>query len=251
MTGSVTHLWRHPIKSHGRESINIVALEAGKTMPWDRHWAVSHDNTKYAGSGWGSCQNFMIGTRTPGLAGLWAELDENTARVSLRHEALGAFEFAPDNAEDVQQFLAWLAPLLPQGRAQPKEIVNARDRGMTDTDYPSISIMNQSSHRAVAQKLGQPLEIERWRGNIWLDGLAPWEEFDWIGKHVQIGATVVEIREPIKRCMHTTANPKTGQRDADTLGALNSGWGHQDFGVYGVVVQGGTVTIGDLARIST
>ena len=46
--------------------------------------------------------------------------------------------------------------------------------------------------------------------------------------------------------MATTANPETGVRDADTLGALNS-WGHQDMGVYGIVQTGGLMSLGDSA----
>ena len=33
MTGLVSSLWRHPIKSHGRESLDAVTLIAGQTMP--------------------------------------------------------------------------------------------------------------------------------------------------------------------------------------------------------------------------
>lgn len=249
MTGTVTQLWRHPIKSHGREALKAVTLTPGQALPWDRFWAVQHDQSKHEGDGWASYQNFMIGTRTPGLAGLWAELDEDARKVSLRHEKLGAFQFHPDDYLEASQFLAWIAPLLPENRAQPRRIVTAGTRGMTDTSYASVSIMNESSHRAVAQKLGRPLEPERWRGNIWLDGLAPWEEFDWIDKKIRIGGAVLAVHERIERCMHTTANPKTGLRDADTLGALRNGWDHQDFGMYAEVIEGGDIALGDKAQV--
>ena len=39
---NVAALWRHPIKSHGREALQTVALTAGQTMPFDRTWAVMH-----------------------------------------------------------------------------------------------------------------------------------------------------------------------------------------------------------------
>ena len=44
--------------------------------------------------------------------------------------------------------------------------------------------------------------------------------------------------------MATAANPKTGKRDADTLGALEH-WGHQDFSVRAEVKQGGLIRKGD------
>lgn len=244
MAGAVTQLWRHPIKSHGREALGSVTLVAGEAMPWDRFWAVQHDQSKHDGEGWAECMNFMIGTRTPGLAGLWARLDENTRRITLTHTKLGEMTFRPDDYLEASQFLAWIAPLIPEDRAQPRRIVSAGPRGLTDSDFPSVSIMNESSHRAVSQKLGRPIEVERWRGNIWFDGLAPWEEFDWIGKTVRVGETLLKVQDRIERCLHTAANPKTGVRDADTLSALREGWDHQDFGVYAEVIEGGEIALG-------
>ena len=100
------------------------------------------------------------------------------------------------------------------------------------------------AHRAVEQRLGKPLSIHRWRGNIWLDCEAPWEEFDWMDRDVQIGECILTVRERTDRCMATAANPKTGKRDADTLGALEH-WGHQDFSVRAEVKQGGLIRKGD------
>lgn len=245
--GTVAELWRHPIKSHGRESLAAVDLFAGRCVPWDRHWAVTHDVSLFDGSGWASCQNFMLGTRTPKLAGIWAELDEERGIVTLRHADIGSLTFDPNT--DAAAFLDWVAPLCPADRAVPQDIVKADGRGMTDTTYPSVSIMTFASHKAVEDALGQPLEIERWRGNIWLDGPEPWDEFEWIGKTIRIGEAVLEIRDPIKRCMHTTSNPVTGERDADTLGTLNNTFGHQNFGVYAVVTKDGHVAIGDKAEV--
>lgn len=246
---TVATLWRHPIKSHGREALETVTLTEGQTMPWDRTWAVTHDATKHEGDGWSSCRNFMIGTRTPGLAGLWASMDEATRTLTLRHARLGALTFKPDDPDDANRFLTWVAPLAEGSSVRHSQIVAAGARGMTDTSSPTISIMSNASHAAVSARLGGKLEQERWRGNIWLDGLAPWEEFEWVGKHVRIGEAEFEITKPIERCRHTEANPKTGERDADTLGALNDHFGHQDFGIYALVTKSGTITIGDTAEV--
>jgi GTP-binding protein len=51
--------------------------------------------------------------------------------------------------------------------------------------------------------------------------------------------------EPIGRCRATEANPDTGRRDANTLAALEDGWGHTRFGVYAMVRKGGRVAVGD------
>lgn len=248
---TVAALWRHPIKSHGREAIETVALTQGQTMPWDRHWAVTHEACKFNADDprWVMCRNFMIGVATPGLAGIWAELDETTGTVTLRHDAIGQLSFRPDDPAEWGGFLNWVQPLCPADKRQPTGIVSVPDRGMTDTPYPTISIMNTASHAAVEAQIGHPLESARWRGNIWVDGLPAWQEFDWTGRTIRIGDAEFDVQEPIRRCMATAANPHTGVRDADTLGALRDGWDHQHFGVYAIVSKSGKITRNDKVEV--
>ncbi|MCA0905733.1 MOSC domain-containing protein [Ruegeria marisrubri] len=244
MSGTVSSLWRHPIKSHGREALSQVTLIPGQTMPGDRVWAVAHEAAKIDGSEWVPCFNFSRGSKAPQLMAISAELQGD--RVTLRHPQRPDLGFAPDTEQEA--FLDWVKPLMPADRAASARIVRVPGRGMTDSDFPSISLCNMASHRAVEQKLGQTLSIVRWRGNIWFEGLPLWDEFDWLGQDVRIGEAVLRVRERITRCMATTANPETGERDADTLRALNS-WDHQDFGVYAEVVQGGEIRVNDKVQV--
>ena len=245
----IAAIWRHPIKSHGRESLASVLLSAGQALPWDRRWAVVHDNAHVDMENpvWVPCQNFMIGTRIPALAGIWAALDEETGKVTLRHVDLGALTFDPDT--ETPAFLDWVAPLCAVDRAMPTGIINLGTRGATDTDYPSVTVMNMASHRAVETAMGQPLETERWRGNFWVEGLPAWQERAWIGHHVRIGSAVLLVREDVRRCQHTAANPVTGQRDADTLGTLEQNFGHRNFGVNAEIVESGLVNLDDKVEL--
>lgn len=247
----VAALWRHPIKSHGREALERVTLTQGQTMPWDRVWAVTHEATKFNDTEprWMHCRNFMVGARTPGLVAIWATLDEQTRRITLRHNDLDELEFCPDNLDDNARFLTWVKPLCPDNRDGPVSIVSVEGRGMTDSAFPSISIMNTASHTSVVEALGTDIETARWRGNIWLDGLTPWEEHDWVGKKIRIGTTTLKVRERIKRCIVTDTNTITGVRDTATLNTLNAEFGHQDFGVYAEVIQSGDIFLGAQAEL--
>lgn len=244
MSGTVSSLWRHPIKSHGVESLQQVTMTPGQTMPGDRVWAVAHDASKADGSEWVSCANFSRGAKAPQLMAISAQLQDNS--VTLRHPDRPDLSFDPDTEQDV--FLDWVKPLMPEDRAASARIIRVPGRGMTDSAFPSVSLCNTSSHRAVEQKLGRELSVTRWRGNIWFDGLPLWEEFDWLGRDLRIGEVVFRVRERITRCLATTANPETGERDADTLGTLKT-WGHQDFGVYAEVLQGGLIRTGDTVQL--
>lgn len=245
MTGRVTDIWRHPIKSHGREAMDRVTLSAGQTLPWDRVWAVAHEASKADGDHWVPCANFSRVAKAPQLMAMTAELDESSETITLRHPQRPDLTMSPDR--DGAAFLEWVKPLMPADRAQSTRIVRARERGMTDSDFASVTLCNMSSHRAVEQKMGRALSIHRWRGNIWMDGLSPWEEFDWIDREVQIGSAVFKVRERTTRCAATTANPDSGIRDADTLAALDS-WGHRDFSVRAEVVRSGEIALGDIVR---
>ena len=247
MTVSVSEIWRHPIKAHGREALDQVELIAGKTMPWDRTWAVAHEQANCEGGQWASCANFSRGAKAPGLQAINARLDEAARQVTLTHPDLPELTFRPD--EEADRFLDWVAPIMPEDRAASARIVTASDRGMTDTDFASISLLNSATNREISEQAEQNLSMQRWRGNIHLTGLDPWEEFSWIGKKIRIGSTTLIIREPITRCMATTANPETGLRDADTLAALRTGWSHQDFGIYGEVLVSGKMSRNDEVRI--
>ncbi len=240
-------LFRYPLKSHGREALTSVPLRAGMTLRWDRTWAVAHDASTADGSEWVSCRNFSIGSKAPKLMAINASLNEQTETLTLTHPERPTLVFNPNSYAD--EFLEWVAPLVPQNRACPNRILRLPiDRGFTDSDFPSVTICNHASHRAVEAQLGAPLSINRWRGNIWLDGAAAWDEWDWIGRDLCIGDAVLRIRERTERCMATTANPETGVRDADTLGALTH-WGHKDFSVRAEVITSGQVAIGDAWEI--
>ena len=243
MTAQLAHIARHPIKSHGREDLATVHLSAGQGLPFDRQWAVAHDAARLV-PGWNACVNFARGAKAPALMAVSARLHADTATITLTHPAKPDLTFQPDDTADLERFLDWVRPLNPPDRAQPVQIVTG-GRAMTDTDFASVSIFGLASNTALSTILGQDLSPQRWRGNLWIDGLEPWAEFEWIGKTVQIGTAVLQVVERITRCRATMANPQTGLIDADTLGALNTSFGHQDFGVYARVIQSGQIAVGD------
>jgi hypothetical protein len=247
MTGRLTHIWRHPIKSHGREALETVKLRPGETLPWDRAWAVTHENTKADGSTWMPCANFSRVAQVAALQAIEAEFDETREQITLTHPDMPTLTFRPDEAPE--GFIPWANKLMPEGRPKSSQLVRARKRGMTDTEFASVSILNVASNSDLGQRLGRDLSLKRWRGNIILDGFEPWEECNWIGKTLQIGSVLFCIREPIGRCQATSVDPQTGRRDMDMVANLRTEFGHTNFGVYATVETAGDVSIGDLAQV--
>lgn len=247
MTPRVAAIWRHPIKAHGRERLGETTLVTGQTLPGDRIWAVTHEASKAEPGEWSRCVNFTRAAGSPALMAITSESLPD-GRITLRHPERPDLTFDPAN--EGACFIDWVTPLMPEGRAAPVNLIPApADRGLTDSRMPSLSIFGMASHEAVGTHLGQDLSTERWRGNLILDGLSAWSEFDWVGRDIAIGEAVLSVRQRIERCLATASNPETGHRDADTLGALDAILGARDFGIYAEVTGGGRVAEGDKVRV--
>ena len=243
MSARLAGIWRHPIKALGREGLDAVTLEPGRTLPFDRAWAVAHEAARLKGEGWQPCTNFSRGASAPALMAVEARLDEAAGTVTLTHPDRPEITVDPD-AEGAA-LVEWARPLVPEGRAAPVRVVRASGQGLTDAGDPWLSLHTLASHRAVEEAVGRPLSVHRWRGNLWLEGAEPWEEATWIGRTLRLGEAELRVVEPIVRCRATEADPATGRRDADTLGALRRLRGEEAFGVYAEVVRGGRVGLGD------
>ncbi|PIE11619.1 MAG: molybdenum cofactor biosysynthesis protein [Rhodobacterales bacterium] len=245
MTGHLVQIWRHPIKAIGRERVASAHLEPGQSLPFDRFWAVAHDAARLEDGPWHHCRNFIRAAGSPALMAVEARLDERAETVTLRHPDRPQITLHPER--DADALIDWVRPLVAEGRPGPAQVLRAGPRGMTDSGTAGVTIANLASHRAIEQKLGRPLSIHRWRANLWIDGLAPWEEFDWIDKEITIGSTRFEVYGRTGRCRATESNPETGLRDADTLGTLKS-WDHQDFSVKARVVTAGDIREEDIVQ---
>jgi hypothetical protein len=249
MTGAVrlSAIVRHPVKSIGHEEIARAALQAGRALPFDRVWAVAHEAAKVAPghAEWAAKMNFLRGVAGPELMAITAVSQPDSRRVTLRHPRAGALTVELDRPEEVARLIGWLRPLWPDTRPAPAFVLAVPGQAMTDMPDPFLSVLNLATNRELGRRMGLDLSIHRWRGNLWVEGLEPFGEFGLVGRRLRIGGAVLEVRQKITRCRATCVDPATGREEGDTLAALNAHWGHQDFGVYATVVEGGEIAAGD------
>lgn len=239
---TLNQICRHPIKSFGEEVIDRVLLTAGAHMPGDRVWAIAHSASAYkaASPTWERSRNFVIQTLHPKLAQMTVAL--NDGAVTLTHPDLGAITARPE--DDAEALTQWLSPIV-EPSAPPPFVVAKAPVGMTDFEHTHISIGSTSSLNALEGMAGAPLARIRFRMNLWLDGLEPWVEQDWIGKEIAVGRVRLRVIEPCKRCNATNANPNTGVRDTDLPRLLHGEFRHMNFGVYAQVTTSGEIATGD------
>jgi uncharacterized protein len=247
--GRVAHLVRHPVKSGGYESLDRVTLAPDAAFPFDRVWAVAHAAARLTEPlAWVPKLQFLRGWGSPDLMAVSCVSDPDARAVTLSHPGRPTETFRPDDPADAERLINWVRPLWPENRPEPARVIAVPGHAMTDMEQPYISINSLSSLADLSRRMGQDLSIHRWRGNIWVEGWEPWAEFDLVGKEITIGSVRFQVAQVIGRCRATGANPETGHQDADTMGALERHYGHTDFGIYGRVIEGGPVSLGDEVR---
>lgn len=238
----IAQIWRHPIKGIGAEPLDSALLSADRPLPGDRAWAMLTGDARDTGA-WQRCNTFARGCNGPQLMAITAKTEGEV--IHLDHPTAGPLAVTP--ATDGQALIDWLTPLWPAERPALSGLIAAPPEGMSDASYACVSILGTASLKALSQACGTALDPRRFRGNIWLDGLTPWQELDWPGQRLQIGDVVFEVVEKIDRCRATETNPETGARDVNTLQVLRKAFGHIDFGVKARVVTGGSIALGQKA----
>lgn len=97
----------------------------------------------------------------------------------------------------VQDFDKHLIFYLPRrdGISVVRVLYSVRDGRSTGghfMDKPDnvVSLINLATVRSLKQKWGCEIDPLRFRANLYIDGIRPWEEFDWIGSDILLGGAV-------------------------------------------------------------
>ena len=241
MTATLAHIWRHPIKGIGSEALQEVGLTPDEAVVGDRKFALLNaggENT----DAWQPRRNFVQVASGPSLAAVRANSTKDG--VVLTHPDRDPIEIRPET--DAGELSQWVGDLWPDKNHPPVRLVEGPKQGMTDVPFASVSIGNLASLRALSQKAGTDIDMRRFRINLWLDGLAPWEEIDLLSREtLTIGSATLTPVEPIERCRAPDASPTSGLRDIGMLQTLRDGWETRDFGIYATVSVAGRVQVGD------
>ncbi len=246
MTGTLTGIYRYPVKGLSAERLDRVALTAGETLPFDRAWAIENGPSRFDPEN--PCHlpkvAFLMLMRDERLASLDARFEEESQRLVLRRggrQVAGGDLTTRSGRQIIEQFIA--AFMASSLRGAPR-IVSAPGHSFTDTAAKSVHVINLASVRELERLAGRPVNPLRFRPNLIVDGLRPWTEFGWVGQEIAVGAVRLRVTARTERCAATNVDPETGARDMDIPATLQREWRHTDFGVYAEVMTGGEIAIG-------
>lgn len=199
MGARISNLFIFPVKGMKGVESNNLQISEGLGVFGDRRFALQKAK-KIKIEQWNPKAAFYVGMNTPQMA--------NLSGVSQSVEKLPHMVAKSLGLEN--------APFL----VEAGETYN-----LTDTQGPTVSLLNLATVQALSYFLGQEINPERFRMNIWVEGLPPFAELDWVttypGKQVldivaDNGQCLeFEVFDVCERCPAINANPETGERDIE------------------------------------
>jgi hypothetical protein len=105
----------------------------------------------------------------------------------------------------------------------------------------SISLINIKSIEDFQNKINQKIEFQRFRGNIYIDGIDAWEEQNWIGKIIKINDVSFKVEKNIPRCVAINLKPNSDDRSLNLLQSLKKNYNNFDMGIYLTALSDGKV----------
>lgn len=248
MTISVTHIRRYPVKGLSPDEMEAVDLVTDLGMPWDRRFALAHESTRFdpEDAQWLPKTSFLMLMRNARLAKLETRFDEASRTLTIYRQGRKVVSGdlgTPVGRAMIEDFFS--AYLAKEAAGKPRLVEGPSGHMFSDHKNRVLSLISLDSIRDLERVVGRPIDPVRFRGNLYLEGGLPWQEFSWVGKEITVGGVRIEVTARIDRCAATNVDPATGERDMNIPNALKRGFGHIDFGVYARVVEGGRLSVGD------
>ena len=245
-------LYRYPVKGLSPEPLDRAVLETSGYFPGDRLYAIENGP-----SGFNAVAprhqpktKYLMLMRDEALARLRTRYDDSTATLTVDglEEPL-AFRLDTEAGRDGLADL--MRRYLPDSlRGEPRVLAAPPQYRFTDSATGYVSLINRASVSAVEDYLGAPVDPLRFRGNLLVDGLAPFAELDMVGRVIEAPSGLrLKITKRTVRCAATNVDPVSGVRDHDIPWTLDARLGHRDLGVYAEVIAGGALTKGDTLRM--
>ncbi len=252
---SVTGLSITPIKGTRVRAVDDIRLDRFGVRENRRFYVIDHRD------------HLVNGKRLGELTALVSDYDHERRRLRLEFPDGTVLEDTIGNGPLVktrffsQESLARLvegpwSEALTGYSGHPLRLVEAQsvgvDRGMAGV----ASLISRASLGRLAREADQDdIDCRRFRMLIEIDGIDAHAEDRWVGQTTNVGDATIRWRGHVGRCLTTSRDPDSGDIDLPTLEMLRNYRAELEsteplpFGIYGEVLEGGTVAVGDRVAV--
>ncbi len=255
----VVALYRYPLQGAQGQAIDRLDLKAYSPPPFDRVMGIVEKIINILPD---NQQQAIYKLRTDrAILTLRCHYDEEAKMLEVYHDnQLRVRATLPNEDHLVADYVAKL--LGYDGSVHPLSLAYKNDDSLFGEDIKkgpaivgaykktAISLINLHSVRALATRAQEAtVDEKRFRANIYIDNMPPFEELTLLGKKIQCGSAILQVIERTARCAITEVNPTTGQRDFPTLKHLKNNYQHLDMGVYAEIIHPGVIKGGDSLQV--
>ena len=248
-------IFRYPIKGLSGESLNKTLLEKDQVLSGDREYAFARSHVSFDEKNpvYLRKTNFLALVKEEKLAKLSTEFNSKSKRLILRFDKKTVLDEILTNEININKVEVFFQKYLNLGSNNKPKLVQGtkyeNDKNLihsfSDLPEKAISIINLNTVFDFEKKIGKNIDPSRFRANLLIDNIDPWKEFDWIGKNIEIGDSILEVFKRTQRCAATNVNPENALRDINIPNEINSYFGHLDLGVYAKVKKTGVISVND------
>ena len=251
MTGSnakIQAIYRYPVKGLSPEPLARTQLQVMETLPADRLYAIENGPSGFepAAPRHQPKQRYLMLMRNERLARLRTRFYDTSHTLTIEMEGREAARGDLRTSEGRAAIEAFFAGFCADELRGPPRVLHAPGFSFSDVARKVVSIINLASVAAIEDVVGRPVHPLRFRGNLYVTGWPAWREFDFVGQEITVARRArLKVIKRIVRCAATNVDPDIGIRDLSIPDTLMRSFGHADCGVYGEVVEGGDIAVGD------
>lgn len=246
----ISSLYRYPVKGLSPERLDRVSLTAGHYFPGDRLFAIENGPSGFdpAAPEHQPKIKYLMLMRNESLARLRTLYHDDSNELGITHEGREVLRADVATTEGRAAITRFFKGYMPEElRGEPRLLTAPEGYRFTDSRSGFVSIINLASVAEFEQRIGAAVDPLRFRGNVVVEGLAPWAEFDLApGQEIASPSGLrLQVIKRIERCAATNVDPQTGFRDLQIPKALMTAYGHFDCGIYCRITASGPLAAGD------
>ena len=245
---TIQAIYRYPVKGLSGETMDRAELAVQQTIAGDRIYAIENGPSGFdpAKPAYAPKYKFLELMRNARLAELRTAFDLATHTLSIRSENREAARGDLRTAAGCVAIERFFGEFCADELRGPPRILHAPGHTFSDVAKKVVSIISLASVAALENAAGAPVHPLRFRGNLYVADWPAWHEFELLGREIAVGPSArLKIVKRIVRCAATEVDPDTGIRDLAVPRIIMNSYGHADCGVYGEVVAGGPIAVGD------